>query len=40
MAALPPGNRKSAVFALLANPLYDAEKQLKAAMQLAIVERR
>ncbi|MER5197768.1 YfjI family protein [Streptomyces sp. NPDC002755] len=38
VVALPPGNRKSAVFALLTNPLYDAEKQLKAAMQPAIVE--
>ncbi|GAA3010945.1 hypothetical protein Sfulv_31820 [Streptomyces fulvorobeus] len=38
VVALPPGNRKSAVFALLTNPLYEAEKQLKAAMKPVIVE--
>ncbi|GAA2918226.1 MULTISPECIES: YfjI family protein [Streptomyces] len=38
VVALPPANRKSAVFALLTNPLYEAEKQLKTAMQPVIVE--
>ncbi|MET7603934.1 YfjI family protein [Streptomyces avermitilis] len=38
VVALPPANRKSAVFALLSNPLYEAEKQLKAAMKPVIVE--
>ncbi|MER7679687.1 YfjI family protein [Streptomyces sp. NPDC096934] len=38
VVALPPANRKSAVFALLTNPLYEAEKQLKAAMKPVIVE--
>ncbi|MFJ6986240.1 MULTISPECIES: YfjI family protein [unclassified Streptomyces] len=38
VVALPPGNRKSAVFSLLTNPLYEAEKQLKAAMKPVIVE--
>ncbi|GAB2961438.1 YfjI family protein [Streptomyces heilongjiangensis] len=38
VVALPPGNRKSAVFTLLTNPLYEAEKQLKTAMQPVIVE--
>ncbi|WP_404828738.1 YfjI family protein [Streptomyces dioscori] len=38
VVALPPGNRKSAVFTLLTNPLYEAEKQLKAAMKPVIVE--
>ncbi|WP_375538671.1 YfjI family protein [Streptomyces griseorubiginosus] len=38
VVALPPANRKSAVFALLTNPLYEAEKQLKTAMKPVIVE--
>ncbi|MEU1627350.1 YfjI family protein [Streptomyces sp. NPDC020096] len=38
VVALPPGNRKSAVFTLLTNPLYEAEKQLKTAMKPVIVE--
>ncbi|TKA09531.1 YfjI family protein [Actinacidiphila oryziradicis] len=38
VVALPPANRKSAVFALLTDPLYDAEKQLKARLQPAIIE--
>ncbi|MFD9135523.1 YfjI family protein [Streptomyces bottropensis] len=38
VVALPPGNRKSAVFALLTNPLYEAEEQLKAVMRPVIVE--
>ncbi|MCT9087335.1 YfjI family protein [Streptomyces sp. ASQP_92] len=38
VVALPPANRKSAVFALLTNPLYEAEKQLKTALQPVIVE--
>ncbi|WP_328888350.1 YfjI family protein [Streptomyces sp. NBC_00316] len=38
VCALPPANRKSAVFALLTDPLYEAEKQLKTAMAPAIVE--
>ncbi|QNA74159.1 DUF3987 domain-containing protein [Streptomyces sp. So13.3] len=38
VVALPPANRKSAVFDLLSNPLYDAEKQLKAMTQPLIVE--
>ncbi|MFD8392935.1 YfjI family protein [Streptomyces sp. NPDC059680] len=38
VVALPPANRKSAVFTLLTNPLYEAEKQLKTAMQPVIVE--
>ncbi|WP_370743363.1 YfjI family protein [Streptomyces sp. LUP47B] len=38
VVALPPGNRKSAVFSLLTDPLYEAEKQLKAAMKPVIVE--
>lgn len=36
--ALPPANRKSAVFALLSDPLYEAEKRLKELAQPAIVE--
>ncbi|TSB17936.1 YfjI family protein, partial [Streptomyces benahoarensis] len=36
--ALPPANRKSAVFALLSDPLFDAEKRLKEAATPAIVE--
>ncbi|MER7172628.1 YfjI family protein [Streptomyces mesophilus] len=38
VCALPPANRKSAVFALLTDPLYEAERQLKAQMAPAIVE--
>ncbi|MFF1466838.1 YfjI family protein [Streptomyces mirabilis] len=38
VVALPPGNRKSAVFTLLTDPLFEAEKQLKAAMKPVIVE--
>ncbi|MET7714663.1 YfjI family protein [Streptomyces sp. NPDC005407] len=38
VVALPPGNRKTAVFGLLTNPLYEAEKQLKTAMKPVIVE--
>ncbi|MGQ4440324.1 YfjI family protein [Streptomyces violaceoruber] len=38
VVALPPANRKSAVFALLTDPLYEAEKQLKTAMKPVIVE--
>ncbi|MFE0137754.1 YfjI family protein [Streptomyces sp. NPDC059037] len=38
VCALPPANRKSAVFSLLTDPLYEAEKQLKTAMAPAIVE--
>ncbi|MFI5943667.1 YfjI family protein [Streptomyces uncialis] len=38
VVALPPANRKSAVFSLLTNPLYEAEKQLKTAMKPVIVE--
>ncbi|MFI5805646.1 YfjI family protein [Streptomyces sp. NPDC051561] len=38
VCALPPANRKSAVFALLTDPLYEAEKQLKAKVAPAIVE--
>ncbi|MEU6216544.1 YfjI family protein [Streptomyces sp. NPDC047022] len=38
VVALPPGNRKTAVFTLLTNPLYEAEKQLKTAMRPVIVE--
>ncbi len=38
VVALPPANRKSAVFALLTNPLYEAEKQLKTVMKPVIVE--
>ncbi len=38
VVALPPGNRKTAVFTLLTNPLYEAEKQLQAAMKPMIVE--
>ncbi|MFF1376765.1 YfjI family protein [Streptomyces sp. NPDC058308] len=38
VCALPPANRKSAVFALLTDPLYEAEEQLKKAMAPAIVE--
>ncbi|MFE6691060.1 YfjI family protein [Streptomyces sp. NPDC057743] len=36
--ALPPANRKSAVFSLLTDPLYDAEKHLVEAATPAIVE--
>ncbi|MFF8426045.1 YfjI family protein [Streptomyces sp. NPDC016566] len=38
VVALPPGNRKSAVFGLLTDPLYEAEKRLKTAMKPVIVE--
>lgn len=38
VVALPPANRKSAVFALLTDPLYDAEAQLRTVQQPAIVE--
>ncbi|MFJ9021594.1 YfjI family protein [Streptomyces sp. NPDC102259] len=38
VVALPPGNRKTAVFTLLTDPLYEAEEQLKAAMRPVIVE--
>lgn len=38
VVALPPGNRKSAVFGLLTDPLYEAEKLLQAAMKPRIVE--
>ncbi|MEV7594398.1 DUF3987 domain-containing protein [Streptomyces sp. NPDC089922] len=38
VCALPPANRKSAVFALLADPLYEAEKKLQVTMAPAIVE--
>ncbi|WP_406273676.1 YfjI family protein [Streptomyces sp. NBC_00191] len=38
VVALPPANRKSAVFALLSDPLFEAEKQLKTVRQPAIVE--
>ncbi|MGW9079670.1 YfjI family protein [Streptomyces kronopolitis] len=36
--ALPPANRKSAVFSLLADPLFDAEKRLKEVQAPTIVE--
>ncbi|MFI6765628.1 YfjI family protein [Streptomyces sp. NPDC050355] len=36
--ALPPANRKSAVFTLLSDPLYEAEKRLVEAATPAIVE--
>ncbi|MGW4933503.1 YfjI family protein [Streptomyces sp. NPDC004166] len=38
VVALPPANRKSAVFALLTDPLYEAEAQLRTVQQPAIVE--
>ncbi|WP_406050681.1 YfjI family protein [Streptomyces virginiae] len=38
VCALPPANRKSAVFALLTDPLYEAEKKLQVTMAPAIVE--
>ncbi|MEU8994087.1 YfjI family protein [Streptomyces caniferus] len=38
VVALPPANRKSAVFALLSDPLFDAEERLKQASGPAIVE--
>ncbi|WP_442815978.1 YfjI family protein [Streptomyces sp. NBC_01205] len=38
VCALPPANRKSAVFALLTDPLYEAEKKLQTTMAPAIVE--
>jgi hypothetical protein len=38
VCALPPGNRKSAVFAAMTDPLYEAEKELKQRALPAIVE--
>ncbi|CAM5455523.1 hypothetical protein SAVIM338S_02869 [Streptomyces avidinii] len=38
VCALPPANRKSAVFGLLTDPLYEAEKKLQITMAPAIVE--
>lgn len=38
VVALPPANRKSAVFAALTDPLFDAEKRLREAAGPAIVE--
>ncbi|MFD3805045.1 YfjI family protein [Streptomyces sp. NPDC058619] len=38
VCALPPANRKSAVFSLLTDPLYEAEKKLQVTMAPAIVE--
>ncbi|MCZ4123901.1 YfjI family protein [Streptomyces sp. H39-S7] len=38
VVALPPANRKSAVFDLLSDPLYEAEKQLQAATKPLIAE--
>ncbi|MCF1596519.1 YfjI family protein [Streptomyces muensis] len=38
VVSLPPANRKSAVFALLTDPLYEAEKQLRTLTQPTIVE--
>ncbi|WP_329368506.1 YfjI family protein [Streptomyces sp. NBC_00669] len=38
VCALPPGNRKSAVFAAMTDPLYDAEKLLKERALPAIIE--
>ncbi|WP_327656030.1 YfjI family protein [Streptomyces sp. NBC_00483] len=38
VVSLPPANRKSAVFGLLTDPLYDAEAQLLTLTQPAIVE--
>ncbi|MEW1725201.1 YfjI family protein [Streptomyces sp. NPDC093109] len=38
VVALPPANRKSAVFDLLTSPLYDAEQQLQAKTAPAIAE--
>ncbi|MEU5545015.1 YfjI family protein [Streptomyces sioyaensis] len=38
VVALPPANRKSAVFALLSDPLFDAEERLREASGPAIVE--
>ncbi|MFD9861250.1 YfjI family protein [Streptomyces alboflavus] len=38
VVSLPPANRKSAVFGLLTDPLYEAEEQLVALHQPAIVE--
>lgn len=38
VCALPPGNRKSAVFAAMTDPLYEAEKQLKQRAAPAIIE--
>jgi len=38
VCALPPGNRKSAVFAAMTDPLYEAEKQLQEKALPAIIE--
>ncbi|MGW2910850.1 YfjI family protein [Streptomyces asoensis] len=38
VVSLPPANRKSAVFGLLTDPLYEAEQQLRTRTQPAIVE--
>jgi Protein of unknown function (DUF3987) len=38
VCALPPGNRKSAVFAAMTDPLYDAEKLLKERVSPVIIE--
>lgn len=38
VVSLPPANRKSAVFGLLTDPLYEAEQQLRTLVQPAIVE--
>ncbi|MFE2681883.1 YfjI family protein [Streptomyces mirabilis] len=38
VVSLPPANRKSAVFGLLTDPLYEAEQQLRTLIQPAIVE--
>jgi hypothetical protein len=38
LVALPPGNRKSAVFDAMTDPLFEAEKQLNDASHAAIVE--
>jgi hypothetical protein len=38
VCALPPGNRKSAVFTAMTDPLYDAEKLLKERALPAIIE--
>lgn len=38
VVSLPPANRKSAVFGLLTDPLYEAEQQLRTLTQPAIVE--
>ncbi|MFJ4985088.1 YfjI family protein [Streptomyces sp. NPDC088732] len=38
VCALPPGNRKSAVFAAMSDPLFDAEKKLKERAAPTIIE--